>query len=86
MRSLYFGCMKNPVFNVGTGIETSINALYRMIAKEVGYTQEPQHGLARKGDLIKSCLDITKMKEVLSWEPQIGLEDGLKRIISAKRG
>ena len=66
------------VFNVGTGIETSVNALYDACRNVAGSDAEPEYGAARKGDLIRSFLDPGLAGRELGWRPQYDLEAGLR--------
>lgn len=61
------------VFNVGAGIQTTINELTRLIGGEVTYVPariEAKHSLA----------DIEVTKKVLNWEPKVRLEDGIAEL------
>ena len=66
-------------FNVGTGIETTVNALHRLCAQALGVDAEPQHLPARAGDARRSVLDVTRADQELGWRPQVPLADGLRR-------
>jgi UDP-glucose 4-epimerase len=72
--------------NVGTGLETSVNGLYRMVAEITGFTGEPAHGPARPGDLRRNVLDITLADDVLDWRPWTHLQDGLGETVAYLRG
>ncbi len=67
------------VFNVGTGIETTVNELYRLCAQTLGVDAEPRHLAARAGDARRSVLDATHADQVLGWRPQVSLAEGLRR-------
>ncbi|ANE78960.1 UDP-glucose 4-epimerase [Mycobacterium adipatum] len=68
-------------FNVGTGISTTVAELHTSIAKAVGTADDPEFHPARLGDLRKSQLDISRGKQVLGWEPQVGLDEGIERTV-----
>jgi UDP-glucose 4-epimerase len=72
--------------NVGTGLETSVNGLYRMLAEITRFTGEPQYGPARLGDLRRSALDIALANDVLGWRPWTHLEDGLRETLAFVSG
>jgi len=63
-------------FNVGTGVETSVNELADGIMRVTGRTVRVERAPARPGELQRSCLDPSKL-EAASWTPTGGLEDGL---------
>jgi len=70
---------KRGVFNVGTGIETSVLELYELCWKVAGSELEADHAEARLGELQRSVLDVTRAERELGWRPEVGLEDGLRR-------
>jgi UDP-glucose 4-epimerase len=72
--------------NVGTGLETSVNGLYRMLAEITRFTGEPSHGPARPGDLRRNALDISMANDVLQWRPWTHLQDGLGETVAYLRG
>jgi UDP-glucose 4-epimerase len=71
----------NPVFNVGTGIETSLNEVYWKIAELLGKEPKPVYFPDRPGEQKRCCLDYSKIKKVLGWKPEINLDEGLKLLI-----
>jgi UDP-glucose 4-epimerase len=72
--------------NIGTGLETSVNALYRIIAEVVGFTGEPAYGPERRGDLRRNVLDASLAEELLRWRPWTHLEDGIRETVASIRG
>jgi UDP-glucose 4-epimerase len=68
-------------YNVGTGIETSINDLFRILVERVGSKCKELHGPAKKGEQARSVIDPTKLRLELSWEPRVELSEGLKRTV-----
>lgn len=68
-------------YNVGTGIETSINELFRILAGTTGSTCKEVHGPAKKGEQARSSIDSAKIRQELMWDPKIDLTDGLKRTV-----
>jgi UDP-glucose 4-epimerase len=72
--------------NVGTGLETSVNGIFRLLADITGFTGEPAHGPARPGDLRRNALDPASANEVLGWRPWTHLEDGLGETVAFMRG
>ncbi|MEM8559076.1 MAG: GDP-mannose 4,6-dehydratase [Bacteroidota bacterium] len=70
------------VFNVGTGVETDVNVLFRTISEHVGNGTPEEHGPAKAGEQQRSVLDVSKPKRVLGWEPQVGVEEGLAKTVA----
>ncbi|HUE95478.1 MAG TPA: NAD-dependent epimerase/dehydratase family protein [Longimicrobiaceae bacterium] len=75
-------------FNVGTGVESSVNRLASVLSAAAGQPAEVTHADPRPGELRHSSLDASKLRK-LGWEPKVGLEEGLGetfRWIAAERG
>ncbi|MCX7956797.1 MAG: NAD-dependent epimerase/dehydratase family protein [Endomicrobia bacterium] len=70
------------VYNVGTGKAVSILQLFCIIKDLLNYSRAPIYKPQRKGEVIKSFLDISLIKKELNWEPKISLKDGLLEVIS----
>ncbi len=68
-------------YNVGTGMETSVNDLFRILVEEAGSKCKELHGPAKQGEQTRSVIDPTKLRHELSWEPRVGLSEGLKRTV-----
>ena len=45
--------------NIGTGLETSVNHLYKLLADLIGFAGEPEHGPLPAGELRRIALDIS---------------------------
>ena len=65
------------VFNVGTGIETSVAALHETCRTVTGSTRAPELRPARPGDLLRSVLDPGLAASALGWRAETALADGL---------
>jgi UDP-glucose 4-epimerase len=72
--------------NIGTGLETSVNGLYRLLADIIGFDGEPQHGPLPPGELRRIALDISAASSVLAWKPWTHLEDGLAETVAFLKG
>jgi UDP-glucose 4-epimerase len=68
-------------YNVGTGVETSINDLFRILIQHTGSTCKEVHGPAKKGEQARSVIDSTRLRHELSWDPKADLSDGLKKTV-----
>jgi UDP-glucose 4-epimerase len=65
------------VFNVGTGVETSVLDLYERIQRAAGSDREPEFAEPRPGELQRSVLDPSLAQRELGWQPQHSLDAGL---------
>ena len=71
----------DPVFNLGTGMETSLNELYAAIAALLGKKAAPLYMPARPGELERYSLDSSKLAAALGWKPEYELADGLRETL-----
>jgi UDP-glucose 4-epimerase len=74
---LALGVADGGVYNVGTGIETSVLDLYDAIERASGIEREAELAPARLGELQRSVLDISRTGRELGWRPELSLADGL---------
>jgi len=65
-------------FNIGTGIETSVNELAAGLAAAAGRMPEIRHAPARPGELRRNVLAVDKAARLLGWRPQVTLAEGLQ--------
>jgi nucleoside-diphosphate-sugar epimerase len=71
------------VFNIGCGARISINDLWRQICALTGTTVEASYGKPRRGDVRDSLAALDHARNLLGYEPEIGLEEGLRRTVQA---
>lgn len=74
----------NQVFNLGTGVRRSINALVDVTLAAFNYSRETypvQYAPVRPGDQRHVAADITKASKVLGWYPKVQFEEGMERTI-----
>jgi UDP-glucose 4-epimerase len=70
----------DTVVNVGSGVETSINDLANMIVNMVSSNSRVEHVAPRLGDGRRSLAHIGRSKDLIDYEPEIKIEDGLARL------
>ncbi|MBW8349228.1 GDP-mannose 4,6-dehydratase [Bacillus sp. IITD106] len=76
------------VYNIGTGVETSILDLSNIIKKASSHLNLPlRFELKRKVDVVqRRCISAEKMKSELNWKPRHSLEEGIKKTSSWLKG
>jgi UDP-glucose 4-epimerase len=77
-------CVSNDrlgVFNIGTGRETSVNQLVAALTGAVGEKGNISNGEAKGGEQQRSCIDPSRAKATLGWQPQVALEEGVRRTV-----
>ena len=67
--------------NLGTGHEITIADLVEMIKRIGGYDSRIYWDASRPDGQPRRCLDITRAKSVLRWEPKVSLEETVRRTI-----
>jgi UDP-glucose 4-epimerase len=72
--------------NIGTGLEASVNHVFRLLAEITGYEQEPDHGPLPPGELRRIALDISSAPNAIGWKPWTHLEDGLAETVAFLKG
>ncbi len=82
---------EGEVFNVGTGIETSVNTLAHLVLGLYNLNMEPTHIDRRDIDNIRRrVVNVEKIRRVLRWTAAVTMEDGLRRtqmwLSEAKKG
>ncbi|HTD57996.1 MAG TPA: NAD-dependent epimerase/dehydratase family protein [Solirubrobacteraceae bacterium] len=70
---------KRGTFNVATGVETDVLALWNMLKATAGSHVEPQLADLRPGELERSCLDCGRAERELGWRATVPIEEGLMR-------
>ncbi len=73
-------------FNVGAGVETSINELFRILGDLTKSGCKELHGPAKKGEQARSVIDAGLLRQELGWEPKVPLREGLERTVEFFRG
>jgi UDP-glucose 4-epimerase len=73
------------IYNVGTGTETSVSDLFRMLAKLINPAVKEIHGPAKKGEQLHIALDSNKLHREFDWEPKVSLQEGLARTVEHHR-
>jgi UDP-glucose 4-epimerase len=67
--------------NVGTGIETTVNDLYALMASAAGVDRPAQSAAARSGEVSRSALDPSRAAIQLGWRPWTTLDEGIARVL-----
>ena len=75
------------VFNVGTGLEYSINTVARLILEVTGSSVPIRYVERRDIDNIRRrAVNIEKARRRLRWSPKVRLPDGLRRTVEGYTG
>ena len=67
--------------NVACGSRIYLNQMLEILARITGSKVDPVYSEARKGDVKHSLADILKAKQLLNYEPLVGIEAGLAKTV-----
>jgi UDP-glucose 4-epimerase len=67
--------------NIGTGVETDVNALAALLLEAAGSRSTVQHGPAKGGEQRRSVVDIAYAARAFGWRPEVSLREGLGRTV-----
>ena len=70
------------IANIGTGIETTVNELYRRLARLTNVRGDAEHAPAKPGEQRRSVLDATRAKSLLGWSATTPLDEGLTQTVA----
>ena len=70
------------VANIGTGAETTVNDLYRRLARLTGVSRAAEHAPAKPGEQRRSVLDAARAKTRLGWSATTSLDEGLAKTVA----
>lgn len=82
-------CPDSTVINVGTGTETDVNTLFRILKGLTGSSVEETHVPGKAGEQQRSVLDNGRARRLLGWAPSVTIEEGLAKTVdwfAAQRG
>jgi UDP-glucose 4-epimerase len=67
------------VFNVGTGVRSTLNQTLQLLEKISGRPARAKCDPPRAGDILHSLADISAARKFLGYEPRVSFEEGLRR-------
>jgi UDP-glucose 4-epimerase len=74
------------VFNVATGVETSVRGVFDAVRDALGSSIEPELAPLREGELHRSCMDPSHAARALGWYASIDLAEGVRSTCAALVG
>jgi len=69
------------VFNLGGHEVITINRLIGMLEERLGRKADVRYIPTHPADVFSNVADVSKARARLGWEPQVGLEEGLSRLV-----
>ncbi|TLP66103.1 NAD-dependent epimerase/dehydratase family protein [Microbispora triticiradicis] len=75
--------VSGEVFNIAGGTEISLTGLAEALLRVMGSDLRPEYGPPRQvNNVTRRLADISRAVELLGWKPEIGLEEGLSRLVA----
>lgn len=71
----------NDVFCIGTNEATSVNTIYKTLARITGYEPEITRAPKRPGDLYMAQFNYSKAERLLGWKPSVSFEEGVRTTV-----
>jgi len=71
----------NTVHNIGSGIGSSVNDIYRMLKEISNYGRLPYYGPPKAGETRRIYLDVNRASSALGWKPTFSLREGLRTTV-----
>ena len=82
---LALGGGSGRLYNVGTGVCTSVNELFDRIAAIVGYSRPRRHGPGLSGEVFRIMVTCERAQAELGWTPAVALDEGLRLTVESLR-
>jgi len=73
------------IYNIGTGVQTSINQLAQALETAAGHPIEKKNAAPREGDIRDSYFNPDLAMRELNWLPKVSLVEGLQKTIASYR-
>lgn len=67
--------------NIGTASETDVNQLFGYLRQLTGSAAPETHGPAKSGEQRRSVLAWNRAQQLLGWQPEMKIEEGLRRTV-----
>jgi UDP-glucose 4-epimerase len=69
------------VFNIGSGVETSVNELAKKLINFFDPQIKPIYLNPKAGDIRRSCADVSKAKRFFGFKATVSLDSGLNMLV-----
>ena len=73
---------ENPVLNIGTDEETSVNEIAQMVGGDVEHIVPNPRG---KFEELRKSADISKSRSVIGWEPWVMASEGIRAVVAERQ-
>lgn len=73
--------VKHEVFNVANGRDTTVLEIVDTLNKFLGKNIQPKFLPIRQGDVFRTLADVSKIKKILNFRPEVDFKEGLRRTV-----
>ena len=73
------------IFNIGTGVGTTVNQVYEGLRAATGYQGPVHYGPPKAGEVYRIYLDVRKAATELGWTPRVSLSEGFRLTVDSFR-
>jgi len=70
------------IINLGGHEVITVNQLIQMLEERIGKRAQVTHAAFHPADIQTNQADVSRARELIGWEPQIGLEEGISRLVN----
>lgn len=81
--------VSGEIFNVASGVSTSLNDLVGILLKVTGSKLTAEHksstAIVRASKSSHLDISLVKIEKMLNWKPQVGIEEGVRRLVVWRR-
>lgn len=74
--------IEEGVFHIGTGKETDVNEIFRLVNWQFGKVFEATYGPAKSGEVKRSALETRKAEALLNWKPEVDISEGITATVT----
>ncbi|MEK7530364.1 MAG: NAD-dependent epimerase/dehydratase family protein [Patescibacteria group bacterium] len=75
--------VSGETFNIGTGVETSLNDFVEALARASGTSSQVMYDPPRPGDIYRSVADVTKARERLGFVAEVPFNEAVRRAFNS---
>lgn len=70
--------LAHRAYNIGTGVETDVNTVFKALREFTGAKCKKVHGEAKPGEQRRSVISSSKIEQELGWRPRVAVAEGMR--------
>ena len=76
----------DDTYNIACGAPVSDFEMFDAVRAACGSSMQPNYAAVRPGEAEAVCLDTSKARRKLGWQPVVALDDGIRQVVEHHRG